>query len=169
MSARKFNGIITRLRNRCHKFGVSNIYITKIADEQFIINGKDWKDSIDIDLNTVNLIIQTGYIQLENNINSIKVNSKELVIVNKHILNKGYKNHGVSNILHITSLIGGSFALILSFIFYKLDTQTVGTINYSLTGNHNGFNVLSWFDMLLIGLFLFFATFAFKYIDKNEK
>lgn len=168
MSARIYQNILKKFRDRCAKLGVANISIKKSSKTSFVIKGVNWTDAIEVDKEILENIILAGYFRLETEIDSLEINKEEKIIVNEFILFKKYSKKGVLTMLPKLSLFGGVIILIMSLVMYILNINTVGHFDYTYEGNFPAFNSLNWFQMFLIGLFLVLASFFFRWMEKHN-
>ena len=156
MSAREYQTVITKLRNRCKKHDAEYIYLSRIDKDNYMIHGNDWEDTIEVNPKLLNSLIETGFLRLENkqNIEFISTGTIENLIINKHVLYKKYVNHGIQYVLPTIIFTGGILIIIVSIVFYLLKANSVGYVNYSYTGNSVGHNIISWVEMLVFGIIL---------------
>ena len=67
MGAREFQNILKKIRNRCEKFGVEGIYLSKIENELFKIHSARWNDSIELEMNILEPLFNVGHLKLSGN------------------------------------------------------------------------------------------------------
>lgn len=172
MRNREYQNTLKRIRINCENQNSKElVYINKISDNKCILFSKGWSESIELETEILATMIQVGYLRFYNNknANSLKENENEVVVINFNILNKKFNQHGLMWFLPRITFTGGIVTIILSIVYYLLDTNTGGFITYSRTGNSPGNYDLNWLHLLIIGVFLLITSLFFIYLAKIDK
>lgn len=169
MSARQYQSIVTRLRNRCARHGSEEIYLVKINEDAYVIQSPLWKDRIELNAETRNNLIEAGYFGLERIQGFEEGKTVEKLIVYHYMLYKKYRHKGVLRTLQRLSLFGGILLILISLILYVSDSNTGSEMYFTRSGNHPGYIVLTWFEVLLLGAFLVIASLLFRFWKEKKE
>ncbi len=172
MRNREYQNTLKRIRTNCKNQNSKELaYINKISHNKCALYSKDWPESIELEIEILATMIQVGYLRFYNNknINSLIEDETEVVVMNFNFLNKKFNRYGLMWFLPRIAFTGGILTIILSIIYYLLDTNTSGFIRYSRTGNSSGNYDLNWFHLLTIGIFLLITSLFFIYLAKIDK
>lgn len=166
-----YQNVLKSLRDNYAKHGAQVVYLQKINNGQFSINSANWDEPINLSRPVLENLIKTGYFRLDSKraLSSIENNSKENIVLSKHILKKKFsKTKKMFDVAPKLTLVGGILVLIMSLVFYLLGANSTGYVNYTYSGNFSASNTISRFHMLLIGLFLVATSIFLYYLSKLE-
>lgn len=171
LNPKTYQNVLESLRSNCTKYGAQGVYLQKINNGQFLINGANWEDPINLSRIVLLNLTQTGHFRLtsKKDPDSIENDSTEDLILSNYILNKKFGKNKMLKIAPILTLAGGLLVLIMSLVFYLLGANSTGYINYTNYGNFAGRNTINWFHMLLIGLFLIATSIFLYYLNTLEE